>query len=88
MLTIAVALVISALAGAIPLIPGGLGITESAMILIYTSSNIALVAAGTVTIVDRIVSYWAVTFIGLLISSYLGIEKYEVKKWQRSRGGR
>jgi uncharacterized protein (TIRG00374 family) len=78
---IAGVLIIVALAGAVPILPGGLGLTETAMILIYTSSNIALLAAGTVTIIDRLISYWGLTFVGLGVSSYLGIEKYEVKKW-------
>ncbi|MBS3060827.1 MAG: flippase-like domain-containing protein [DPANN group archaeon] len=74
---ILIMLVLAPLAGLIPLLPGGLGLVEGAMILIYTSSGISLLLAGTATMVDRLISYWLLTFGGLFSSYYLGIKKYD-----------
>ena len=74
-LLIASVLVVAALAGAIPVSPGGLGLMEIAMIAMYSASNVPLVAAGLVTIVDRLFSFWAFTIIGLGAAWYLGVAR-------------
>lgn len=68
-------LAISGIAGFVPIFPGGAGIMESTMIIIYRSSNITLAIAGTSTILDRIISYWMLTFMGLASAYYLGAKK-------------
>ena len=77
--TIGTVLIISLILGAIPLLPGGLGVIESSMIIIYTSSGITLVLAGMATLIDRVISFWSLTGVGLLASYYLGITKGETK---------
>jgi uncharacterized protein (TIRG00374 family) len=72
-------LIISSLAGSIPIVPGGLGITEVAMMLVLASAGIGLVGAGMATLLDRLISYWAVTFIGIAATYYLGLQKYDAK---------
>jgi hypothetical protein len=76
LLLIGGAVIIAALAGSIPISPGGLGLIETAMILVFASAGIPIALAGMVTIIDRLISYWGVTFIGLIPSYYLGIKKY------------
>ena len=70
-------LVLSGLAGAIPLFPGGIAVTESTMILVYNSFKIPLATAGLVTILDRLVYFWLFSVLGLIASYKLGIKKYE-----------
>jgi uncharacterized protein (TIRG00374 family) len=73
------ALVIASLAGSMPVSPGGLGFIEAAMIIVFTSAGVPLAVAGMVTIIDRLISYWGLTFVGLVPSYYLGIKKYPAK---------
>jgi len=72
-----IVLVLSGLAGGIPLFPGGIAITESTMILVYSSFSIPLAIAGVATVLDRLIYFWLYTFIGLIASYKLGIKKYE-----------
>lgn len=73
---IATAYILSALIGSFPLLPGDLGIVESAMILIYSSSHINSVTSGLVTLVDRLFSYWFVIALGVPLAWYLGFTSY------------
>jgi len=77
LLVIGGAIVIAALAGAIPVSPGGLGLIEAAMVIVFTSAGIPITIAAMVTIIDRLISYWGLTFVGLIPSYYLGIKKYK-----------
>ncbi|MEM0372815.1 MAG: flippase-like domain-containing protein [archaeon] len=70
-LVILAVIIIAALMGAIPATPGGIGLMESAMIIIYSSSGITLAVAGMSTILDRLISFWIFTFIGLAAAYYL-----------------
>ena len=72
-----IVLVLSGLAGGIPLFPGGIAVTESTMILVYSAFSIPLAIAGIATILDRLVYFWLYTFIGLIASYKLGIKKYK-----------
>jgi len=83
---IASVLVISAIAGALPFFPGGLAVIESTMIIIYTASAIPLVVAGMVTLLDRLLSFWALTFAGVGSAYYLGFAKVpKVKKTGKTK---
>ena len=75
-LVIGGAIVIASLAGAIPISPGGLGLIETGMMVVFASAGVPIAIAGMVTIIDRLISYWGLTFIGLVPSYYLGIKKY------------
>ncbi|MEA1994193.1 MAG: flippase-like domain-containing protein [Euryarchaeota archaeon] len=48
----------------IPIFPGGLGTTEGVMIIIFSIFGIASAVAASVTLLDRLVSYWLGIFIG------------------------
>jgi len=80
LLVVGGAIIIAALAGAIPISPGGLGLIEGAMIVTFSSAGIPIPIAGMVTIIDRLISYWGMTFIGLIPAYYLGIKKYPARK--------
>ncbi len=71
---IALVLVLAMLVGSIPLLPGGLGSIEPVMIIIYTSSGISLAAAGMQTIIDRTLSFWLVTGLGILAAYRTGVK--------------
>jgi len=77
---IALVLILAMLVGSLPLLPGGLGSMESVMIIIYTSSGISLAAAGMQTLIDRTLSFWLVTGIGLMAAYLTGIDINKVKK--------
>ncbi len=68
-------LVITALVGFLPLIPGGLALIESSMIIIYVLSGMNTALAGAQTILDRFISYWLVTFTGLFCAYRLGLKR-------------
>ncbi|NYZ79913.1 flippase-like domain-containing protein [Candidatus Micrarchaeota archaeon] len=73
-LVILAVIIIAALMGAIPVTPGGIGLMESVMIIIYSSSGITLAVAGMSTILDRLISFWIFTFIGLGAAYYLKVK--------------
>jgi len=72
--TIAIVLVLSGLVGSLPLFPGGLGSMEPVMIIIYTSSGLSLAAAGMQTLLDRTLSFWLTTVLGLGAAYHAGIK--------------
>ena len=48
----------------IPLSPAGLGLVEIMMFKLLASADISLAAAGAVTLVDRMISYWSLVIFG------------------------
>jgi len=79
LIVIGVTIVIAALAGTIPISPGGLGLIEAAMLIVFAAAGIPIAIAGMVTIMDRLISYWGLSLTGLASSYYLGIKKYRAK---------
>jgi uncharacterized protein (TIRG00374 family) len=73
-MVIAGAIIISALLGAIPISPGGLGLVEAGMMVVFLSMGISATTAGIVTIIDRLISYWIPTFFGVFVAYYLGMK--------------
>lgn len=71
LLVILGAIILSALAGSIPVSPGGLGLVEAGMLGFLLSVGINPAVAVAATILDRLISYWAPTFAGLAASWYL-----------------
>lgn len=65
-----VAAVISAatLIRILPTPPGGLGVIEAAMILIFTSAGIPSELSAAATLLDRVVGFWLVVFVGWMFS--------------------
>lgn len=64
--------IIASLVGMIPLLPGGLGAVDGIMISFYSKAGISLSLAAPVTIIERLISFWMATIIGLVILPHYG----------------
>ena len=64
--------IIASLVGMIPLLPGGLGAVDGIMIGFYSKAGVSLSLAGPVTLIERLISFWMATIIGLAILPYYG----------------
>ena len=74
--------IIASLVGMIPLLPGGLGAVDGIMIGFYSKAGISLSLAGPVTLIERLISFWMATIIGLVILPYYGssvLEKISIR---------
>ncbi len=69
-LLVALVSTVTLLVGLLPLLPGGLGIIEVTMTVLYSYLRVGTNVALTVTILDRIISFWLVIIIGGIIASY------------------
>lgn len=69
---IASVFLVSALVGMIPALPGGLGAIDGLMILLYSMAGIPPSISTAATIVERLISYWLVSILGLLVLPYFG----------------
>ncbi|RLF93455.1 hypothetical protein DRN45_05325, partial [Thermococci archaeon] len=58
--------ILAILVSVVPLLPGGLGTTEGMMILIFSIFGISTAISASVTLLDRLLSYWLGIFIGAL----------------------
>lgn len=61
---------ISLLMGLIPFLPGGIGIVEVTMSVLYAALKVGTNIAVTATILDRIISFWFVLVFSGIIASY------------------
>lgn len=64
--------IVSSLVGMIPLLPGGIGAVDGFMILLYSSSGISSSISAATTVIERLISFWMTTIIGLLILPIYG----------------
>ncbi len=64
--------IIASLVGMIPLLPGGLGAVDGIMIGFYSKAGVSLSLAGPVTLIERLISFWMASIIGLAILPYYG----------------
>ena len=62
----------ASLVGMIPLLPGGLGAVDGIMIGFYSKAGVSLSLAGPVTLIERLISFWMASIIGLAILPYYG----------------
>jgi len=62
--------IIAILVSAVPLLPGGLGTTEGIMILIFSIFGISTAISASVTLLDRLLSYWLGIFLGAICFFY------------------
>ncbi len=69
-LLVALVSTISLLVGLIPLLPGGVGIVEVTMTVLYASLKVGKNIALTATILDRILSFWFVLVFAGIITSH------------------
>lgn len=59
--------IVASLVGMIPLLPGGLGAVDGLMILFYSSAGISSSVSAAATVIERLISFWMATIIGLVI---------------------
>lgn len=64
--------ILASLVGMIPLLPGGLGAVDGIMILFYSGAGITASISAAATVIERLISYWMTTIIGLLILPFYG----------------
>ena len=69
--------IVASLVGMIPLLPGGLGAIDGFMILLYSASGISASISAAATVVERLISFWMTTFIGLIILPMYGSDVFD-----------
>jgi len=74
---IAAVFVISTLIGMIPLLPGGLGAVDGMMILLYSYAGIPPSVSAASTIVERLISFWMTSILGVAFLPYFGADAVE-----------
>jgi glycosyltransferase 2 family protein len=74
---IAAVFVISTLIGMIPLLPGGIGAVDGMMILLYSYAGIPPSLSAAATIVERLISFWMTTILGVAVLPYFGTDAVE-----------
>ena len=60
------------LVGMIPLLPGGLGAVDGVMILLYANAGITASVSAAATVIERLISFWMATVIGLFFMPMYG----------------
>lgn len=79
---IAAVFVIATLIGMIPLLPGGVGAVDGIMIILYSAAGVPPSISAAATIVERLISFWMTSFIGIGMLPYVGsgvMEKFSDK---------
>ena len=64
--------IIACLVGMIPLLPGGLGAVDGIMIVFYSAAGITASISAAATVIERLISFWMATILGLCILPYYG----------------
>lgn len=64
--------ILASLVGMIPLLPGGLGATDGLMIGFYSKAGASVSLVAPVTLIERLISFWMATIIGLVILPHYG----------------
>ncbi|MBQ6512655.1 UPF0104 family protein [Methanobrevibacter sp.] len=64
--------IVACLVGMIPLLPGGLGAVDGLMILFYSAAGISASVSAAATVIERLISFWMATIIGMLLMPYYG----------------
>jgi len=72
LLLIAKVFIISTLIGLIPLLPGGLGAIDGVMVILFSAAGIPPSISAAATIVERLISFWLTSIIGIAIIPYFG----------------
>jgi len=72
LLVIAEVFIISSLLGLVPLLPGGLGAVDGVMIILFSAAGVPPSISAAATIVERLISFWMTTIIGMAILPYFG----------------
>ena len=64
--------IIACLVGMIPLLPGGLGAIDGVMVIFYSAAGIPTSLSAAATVIERLISFWMATIIGMVILPYYG----------------
>jgi hypothetical protein len=64
--------IVACLVGMIPLLPGGLGAIDGIMIIFYSAAGVSASISAAATVIERLISFWMATIIGLIILPYYG----------------
>ena len=64
--------ILASFVGMIPLLPGGLGAIDGIMILFYANAGITASISAAATVVERLISFWMTTFVGLIFLTMFG----------------
>ncbi len=64
--------IIASLVGMIPLLPGGLGAVDGIMIVFYSAAGISASLSAAATVIERLISFWMATIIGMVILPQYG----------------
>jgi uncharacterized protein (TIRG00374 family) len=66
--------------GIVSFLPGGMGSFELAVTKLLTLFNVSFTIAGTVILVDRLISYWLINLIGMIFTLYYTEDIFESLK--------
>ena len=80
--------IVASLLGMIPFLPGGVGAVEGAMILFYSAAGIPYEISATASVIERTISFWMTTIIGLVILPYYGsavLDKISFKPFSKKK---
>lgn len=77
LLVIAEVFIISTLIGFIPLLPGGLGAVDGLMIILFSAAGVPPSISAAATIVERLISFWMTSIIGIAVLPYFGTSVVE-----------
>ncbi|WP_458455336.1 UPF0104 family protein [Methanobrevibacter sp.] len=64
--------IVASLVGMIPLLPGGLGAVDGLMIIFYSAAGVSPSVSAAATVIERLISFWMATIIGMVILPYYG----------------
>ena len=64
--------ILASFVGMVPLLPGGLGAVDGIMILFYATAGITASISAAATVVERLISFWMTTFVGLIFLTMFG----------------
>ena len=64
--------IVACLVGMIPLLPGGLGAIDGLMIIFYSAAGISASISAAATVIERLISFWMTTIIGMVLMPYYG----------------
>lgn len=81
---IAEVFIIASLVGMIPLLPGGLGAVDGVMVIFYATAGITPSLSAAATVIERLISFWMATIIGMVILPHYGSSVLEKKSLESS----
>ncbi|MDI9614814.1 UPF0104 family protein [Methanothermobacter sp.] len=72
LIVIAEVFILATLIGMIPLLPGGLGAVDGVMIVFYSATGVSPSVSAAVTVVERLISFWMISAMGVASIPYFG----------------